>query len=145
MMKRIVAALILISGLIYFGTTHWQSGSVRSAHTGQNDDAISNAFHDKQSGIQVAGAGTVIRILPDDTEGRRHQRFILKLASGQTILIAHNIDLAPKIKSLKTGDVILFCGIYEWSSKGGTVHWTHHDPEGNHINGWLKKGSQIYQ
>ena len=35
--------------------------------------------------------------LPDDNKGTRHQRFILKLSSGQTLLVAHNIDLADKI------------------------------------------------
>lgn len=91
------------------------------------------------------GIGKVTRILSDDTEGSKHQRFILKLSSGLTILIAHNIDLAPRIESLKNGDTISFYGVYEWNAKGGTVHWTHHDPNKKHIGGWLKKGSKIYQ
>ena len=46
---------------------------------------------------QVSGNGVVINILSDDNEGDRHQRFILRLPSGNTILIAHNIDRAPRI------------------------------------------------
>ncbi|MCJ7592821.1 MAG: DUF3465 domain-containing protein [Woeseiaceae bacterium] len=35
-----------------------------------------------QAGQQVSGTGTVSRILPDDNEGSRHQRFILRLGSN---------------------------------------------------------------
>ena len=55
---------------------------------------LKQAFENEQSDIQVEGEGTVWKTLPDDNKGTRHQRFILKLSSGQTLLVAHNIDLA---------------------------------------------------
>lgn len=109
------------------------------------DDAIARAFANQQSGVQVSGQGTVTEVLPDDDNGSRHQRFILRLASGQTVLVAHNIDIAPRVPSLAVGDAIAFYGVYEWSSKGGTIHWTHHDPDGSHVAGWLKRGGSVYQ
>ncbi|QOY51204.1 DUF3465 domain-containing protein [Candidatus Sulfurimonas baltica] len=48
------------------------------------------------AGSQMCDSGDVIRVLSDDNTGSRHQRFIIRLSSGQTLLIAHNIDLAPK-------------------------------------------------
>jgi hypothetical protein len=60
-------------------------------------------------------------------------------------LIAHNIDLAPRVAQLNTGGTILFYGEYEWNEKGGVIHWTHHDPDNRHINGWLKHGGKTYQ
>lgn len=66
-------------------------------------DRIANAYQNGLSDIQVGGSGIVIRILPDDAEGSRHQKFILKLSSGQTLLVAHNIDLAPRIDALREG------------------------------------------
>jgi hypothetical protein len=143
-MKRIRAAFILM-GLVYFGVHYQSLDLIQSVHAEQNNDAISNAFKNHQSGIQVSGTGKVTRILSDDTVGSKHQRFLLKLPSNQTLLIAHNIDLAPRVESLKVGDSISFYGVYEWNSKGGTVHWTHHDPKGKHVCGWLKKGTKTYK
>ena len=97
------------------------------------------------SGEQVRGSGTVIRTLSDDNKGSRHQRFIIKLASGQTLLIAHNIDLAQRVSFLSVGDNIEFYGIYESNSKGGVIHWTHHDPRNRHEAGWLKHNGRTYQ
>jgi hypothetical protein len=93
----------------------------------------------------VRGEGRVVHILPDDDDGSRHQRFILKLASGQTLLVAHNIDLATRLAGLQEGDVVAFNGVYEWNSKGGLIHWTHRDPGGRHEAGWLKHNGQMYQ
>jgi len=97
------------------------------------------------AGTQMCGSGNVIRLLSDDNKGSRHQRFIIKQSSGRTLLVAHNIDLAPKIYSLQKGDSVKFCGEYEYNSKGGVIHWTHHDPQGRHPGGWLEYNGQKYQ
>ena len=107
--------------------------------------SISSAYKTKTSNVQVSNIGVVIKVLPDDNKGSRHQKFILKLPSGQTVLIAHNIDLAPKVNSINTGDSIEFYGEYEWNSNGGVVHWTHHDPAGRHEGGWLKHNGVLYK
>ena len=108
-------------------------------------ETLKNAFKNRQSDIQVTGWGTVIKLLPDDNIGSRHQKFILKLSSGQTILVSHNIDLARRINTLSKGDQVEFYGEYEWNSKGGVIHWTHRDPNGYHIGGWLKHNGRTYQ
>lgn len=106
---------------------------------------IDKAYHEKRSDVQVQGSGKVIKILSDDNKGSRHQRFILKLPSNLSILVAHNIDLAPRINDLKTGDIVEFYGEYEWNNKGGVIHWTHHDPRKKHKDGWLKHKGKIYE
>jgi cold shock CspA family protein len=98
-----------------------------------------------QSGAQMGGEGVVVRVLADDNDGSRHQRFILRLASGQTLLIAHNIDIANRIEALSSGDRVEFYGQYESNPEGGVIHWTHHDPDGNHVAGWLKHNGTVYQ
>ncbi len=106
---------------------------------------LARAYAELISNLQVEGEGIVVRILPDDDEGIRHQRFIVRLATGQTLLIAHNIDLAPRVADLREGDSVTFSGEYEWTEEGGTVHWTHRDPGGEHASGWIMHGGRLYQ
>ncbi|MGM7375339.1 DUF3465 domain-containing protein, partial [Acinetobacter baumannii] len=89
---------------------------------------IKAAYERRQSNIQVQGSGRVKAILREDNDGSRHQKFILILKNGLSILVAHNIDLAPKIEDLRKGDIVEFNGEYEYNAKGGVLHWTHHDP-----------------
>jgi hypothetical protein len=97
------------------------------------------------SGSLTKGSGTVVQMLPDDNDGSRHQKFIVRLDSGRRLLVAHNIDIAPRIGNLRVGDAVSFCGEYEPNSKGGVIHWTHHDPNGRHAAGWLQHNGRMYQ
>jgi hypothetical protein len=103
------------------------------------DDTLAEAFAQRRSNVQVQAEGVVIKILADDNQGSRHQRFLVRVDSGQSVLIAHNIDLAPRVAGLRPGDTVEFNGEYEWNEKGGVVHWTHKDPAGRHIGGWVRK------
>jgi len=113
----------------------------------QRDDSeiIRRAFEKRQSDVQVQASGAVERILSDDEDGSRHQRFIVRLATGQTVLVAHNIDLAPRVAPLAVGDRVELFGEYEWNAQGGVIHWTHRDPAGRHVSGWVKRGERIFQ
>ncbi len=102
------------------------------------------AFDRRADNTQVEGRASVVKLLPDDNEGSRHQRFIIRLASGQTILISHNTDLAPRVVALRPGDEITFSGEYEWNDKGGVVHWTHRDPDNRHQAGWIRHNGQLF-
>lgn len=110
-----------------------------------SDIALENAFSRRLSNLQLAGQGTVVKLLPDDHDGSRHQRFIVRLNSGRTLLVSHNIDLAKRIDTLRAGDAIAFYGEYEWNAKGGVLHWTHRDPQGRHPAGWIQHNGQTYQ
>lgn len=107
-------------------------------------DKILDAFQAERSDMWIEGGGTVQRTLADDSEGSRHQRFIVRLANKHTILIAHNIDLAQRVP-LKAGDPISFYGEYEWNEQGGVVHWTHHDPGNRREGGWIRHKGTTYR
>lgn len=106
---------------------------------------IMKAYQQQISNIQVQSKGEVKAILADDNDGSRHQKMILKLENGLTVLVAHNIDLAPRVEGLRKGEIVEFYGEYEYSPKGGVIHWTHHDPQGKHVDGWLKYQGKSYQ
>jgi hypothetical protein len=110
-----------------------------------SDEALARAFKQRTSNVQVEGRGVVQRVLSDDNDGSRHQRFVVALASGQTLLISHNIGLAPRVAGLRKGDVVSFSGEYEWNAQGGVIHWTHRDPSKRHPAGWIKHNGEIYQ
>jgi hypothetical protein len=141
----IIIAGIAIYGFVRHAPESFSVGSFFSSDISTSDQAIEKAFQNNQGDIQVGGSGKATRILADDTQGSRHQKFIITLDSGQTLLIAHNIDIAPRIDDLEVGDHVNFYGVYEWNDNGGTVHWTHHDPSGSHEDGWINHGGKIYQ
>ena len=142
-MKRIL--LSVIASLAVFGSA-WHDAplSVAPANAAEVTDAgsaLASAFEKHARNIRVEGRGTVAKILPDDNDGSRHQRFIVRLGSGQSILIAHNIDLAQRVAPLRVGNVVSFSGEYVWNPKGGIVHWTHRDPSGRRPAGWIRNDS----
>lgn len=91
------------------------------------------------------GFGKVSKILRDDDEGLRHQRFILRLEDGSTLLVVHNIDVAPRVADLDEGDTVEFCGEFVDNDRGGLVHWTHHDPARRHADGFLVHKGRVYK
>ncbi len=147
MKKFILIAAVIVAA--YFGVT--ESGLIVTQRTSgvetvsSGDEILASAFANQRSNVQVQASGVVKKILADDKDGSRHQRFIVELESGQTLLIAHNIDLADRINSLQKGDRIEFYGEYEWNPRGGVLHWTHHDPAGRHSAGWIKHNGRTYQ
>ena len=114
----------------------------RSATGG--DRAIADAFEEKRSGVMVQSSGVVEKLLADDLEGSRHQRFIVRLDTDHTLLVSHNIDIAERIP-LAERDSVEFRGQYEWNERGGVVHWTHHDPAGRHPGGWIRHAGEQYE
>ena len=134
-MKNIKIGLFLLLAMLSVCPCYIQAAQI--------DIATAAAQHSKK--VQVEGVGNVVKILPDDNDGTRHQKFIVHTPDGISILIAHNIDIAGRVENLKRGDTVNFSGEYVWNEKGGVVHWTHHDPGGRHQSGWLKHKGVTYQ
>ena len=143
-MKKI--AFIIVLALLAYGFQQGGGFSLPGLGSigGNSDATLQEAYRSHRSDLQIQGEGTVVKVLADDLDGSRHQRFILQTGTGQTLLVAHNIDLAPKIRNLEAGDTVAFYGEYEWNIKGGVIHWTHHDPGRNHVDGWLKHRGRTY-
>lgn len=147
MKKLLLVAVMLVAA--YYGAV--QTGHVPvpgerpAASTGGGEQLLASAYANQRSNVQVQAGGQVVRILPDDDRGSRHQRFIVELSSGQTVLVAHNIDLAARVAGLSIGDFVEFNGEYEWNPEGGVVHWTHHDPQRRHVAGWVRHEGRTYQ
>lgn len=144
MTRKVLLAVLLLIGA-YFG--YDMSGTANPPYESATTpgDYLQRVIAERRSATQVRGSGTVVHVLPDDNDGSRHQRFIVRIASGSTLLIAHNIDLAPRVAGLRVGDTVSFYGQYEWNDRGGLIHWTHDDPRGAHPDGWVEHDGRRYQ
>lgn len=136
--RRRVVSLVIIFGVL---ALRWWQGERAEPIDGAAVEQPTEPRRDQQ----LEGVGVVSRVLPDDNDGSRHQRFILTLANGRTLLVAHNIDLAPRLTGLDRGDTVAFFGEFEPNAQGGVVHWTHHDPAGRHVAGWLRHEGRTVQ
>ncbi|MGB7814784.1 MAG: DUF3465 domain-containing protein [Methylotenera sp.] len=154
-MKKLLLALLIVFATVACDRTAHTAPANRSeqtevrlqaqaAHTNPNA-SIEAAYENRASNIDVEGQGIVVKLLTDDNNGSRHQKFLVKIASGKTLLFAHNIDLAPRIEDIKIGDEMAFRGEYVFNPKGGVIHWTHHDPRGEHVAGWIKHNGKVYE
>ncbi len=108
--------------------------------------AVAEAYKNQRSNVIVDNVpGTVVAILPDDIEGSRHQRFVVRISRDQTLLVVHNVDVAPRLNTLRKGDRISVKGEYEWNDRGGIIHWTHKDSNSSHEDGWIEFNNVRYE
>ena len=150
MKKFLPIAIIFVVVAVFVNAPHAVTVAdtttpITARDVAQSDAIIADAYANHRNNLQVYGQGIVTALLPDDNTGSKHQRFIITLASGPTLLIVHNIDIAPRVDSLHAGDTVAFYGEYEWNEKGGLIHWTHRDPAGSHVAGWIAHNDQRYQ
>lgn len=143
MKRNIIFILLVILTLAAFYERGYFTG--RQTAAPDTNGKLAYAYENRISNLQVEGSGTVEKVLNDDTKGSRHQRFIVRISGEQTVLVAHNIDLAPRVKDIGAGDKVEFSGEYEWNGKGGVIHWTHRDPGGKHADGWIRHRNRLYQ
>jgi hypothetical protein len=146
--RSLIASLLAVCFLVatVYLYEAWNSGAEApppSSAPAGDGGAVLDAFRARRSGVEVEATGVVTRRLPDDLEGSKHQRFILRVGD-QTVLVAHNIDLAPRV-SVSEGDTVQLRGEYEWNQLGGVIHWTHRDPAGRHPAGWIRIRGRLYQ
>ena len=136
-------AVLLILGLAIYQYYQFERAPVVSG-TDSSRNSVQAAYAAQQSGLWIETSGRIQRVLPDDNDGARHQRFVLVLDGGHTVLVAHNIDLARRIP-VHQGLFLGVRGRYEWNNRGGVIHWTHHDPDGREPGGWISIQGTRYE
>jgi hypothetical protein len=118
--------------------------SAKPSSSGGCAAEIKRALDERRSDVLVECSGDIVKVLDDDNDGARHQRFLVKLDNGVVVKVSHNIDLASRVPAEK-GDTLEFKGEFEWNELGGVVHWTHHDPGGRREGGWLRHRGKTYE
>ncbi len=108
------------------------------------DIGIVELYAQQESGVMVEFEARVERILSDDKVPPRHQRFILTLNNGHSVLIAHNLELSERVP-IKLNDRVKVHGMYQFNAQGGIVHWTHRDQGVGTRHGWIELGGKRYE
>jgi hypothetical protein len=116
--------------------------------SGYPDEGLEHrtAFNYEKDRVWVVDTGIVERILHDDTKAPRHQRFVVRTFGNHTLLVTHNIDVAPRVP-VKKGDRVGFRGEYIWNEQGGVLHFTHRKGRGRDLDGggWIVRDGQGYR
>jgi hypothetical protein len=73
-----------------------------------------------------------------------HEAFQCRTDDGQTLEIVDNVKLAPRVP-VGAGDRISVRGeLIPQTTHGPLVHWTHHDPQGVHADGYIDFNGRRY-
>ncbi|MDQ6857622.1 MAG: DUF3465 domain-containing protein [Chloroflexota bacterium] len=105
---------------------------------------MQRAFEHHSDGAELTASGTVDRVLSDQSgPSGPHERFIVRLSSGMTVLVEHNLSIAPRVP-VAAGTPVTVHGEYVWNAEGGLLHFTHHDPVGSHQAGYILYGGRRY-
>ncbi len=144
-----IATLLLLSALYWYfnqaPVNYSNSVETNSGEAKNQVQILEQYYKNKTSKKMIQLTGTVIKLLSDDLIEPRHQKFIIKTSTKMSLLVTHNIDLAPRINSINEGDEVLIYGQYEWNDKGGLLHWTHHDPKKRRAGGWIIHNGKKYE
>lgn len=117
--------------------------TVEATHSSGVDARLLDAIRTHASEVWVETDAQVVKLLPDDKDGDAHQRFLVDV-DGHSLLVAHNIDLAPRVP-IAAGDALRLRARYAWNDKGGVLHWTHRDPRHPNEGGWIRRGTEVYE
>ncbi|CAN5273443.1 hypothetical protein BH11CYA1_BH11CYA1_09680 [soil metagenome] len=120
------------------------SSSSTSNLGGINEGEVAAAQNGHQSHVQVTCTLPVKRMLRPDEKGEKHEKFLLQLSNGSTILVAHNVSRAASVP-ISAGDIVTVHGEYIWNAKGGVIHWTHASDTPRHESGYIDFNGQRYQ
>jgi hypothetical protein len=135
---------LILGGKACFGRkTGPGAAKAQAALTGlaQIMDAVTN----RRTGITVQHWGTVERTMSDDQGAAgKLQKFVLALENRHTLLVAHDVDVAPRVP-LAIGDRVEFRGRYDWNGAGGLIYRTHHDPQMIFEDGWIRHNGKVYR
>lgn len=152
----LLAVLVLISSfsLTVFGAGR-QDGSIQGYRPQQppasvdvsqaTDDApLVKAISNQRNVYYLEAANLkVTRLLPDDSSGLPHQKFLVTTSKGQKVLCVYNLDKGQRIP-LKEGDDVGVGGEFKWTSQGALMHWLHADDRGRRPDGYVELAGRRY-
>jgi hypothetical protein len=110
--------------------------------------AVYDAWRSGRSHVEVTASGSVARVLGERAgPSGLHEGFLVHLRGadghGLTVRVEDNVDVTGHIP-LRTGDDVVVRGEYIYDTRGGLIHYTHHDPRGHHSSGYVRVNGRLY-
>ena len=146
--RVILAIIVAVSVVLRWLRCHSVSAPAPAPTASGN---IARLFREQRSDTWVETRGVVERVLPDDRDtadgSSMHQRLIVRTDDGVNILVAHNICTSDRVPA-KPGDRLTLRGEYEWTEKGGTLHFTHRPKFATQDatrSGWIDHAGRRYE
>ena len=90
----------------------------------------------------------VVKLLPDDSHGLPHQKFVvrqLKPETGMIMEVAHDTKYAPPVDDLRPGDKLVIRGVEWHDQRSDGIHWTHHASKPGDAGFIQTEDGRIYQ
>ena len=142
----LVACCVVVSGCAHAQTQgqlppRQQTGAVQSIAL---DAEAIRAQELQLVKVPLTVTAPVKKMLRYDDRGLPHEKFLLILSNGSTILVAHNTKMAPYVP-IQEGDIVTVKGEFIWNAKGGLIHWTHHTDTPNHQGGYIEFKGKRYE
>lgn len=110
----------------------------------EDDSEIVRAVVNRRRVDFVEGRGmVVIRTLADDTNGLRHQKWVVQLSNGSSMMAVYNLDMCERV-ALKVGDHVAMGGQFVWTNQGALLHWLHYDPRKTRPDGYVEVNGKVY-
>jgi hypothetical protein len=99
------------------------------------------------SDAEVVAQGTVLGVLgTHNGPSGEHEGFLLKLTQQCDLMlrVETNVDITGPVP-LRAGETVTVKGQFEDDPGGGVIHWTHRDPSGRHVAGYVLAGGKYYE
>ena len=100
------------------------------------------ASHRNVSYVEAANL-TVTKLLPDDTSGRTHQKWVAQLSDGSDVTVIYNTDIGSRVP-IQVGDKFGVGGQYLQTGHTGLIHWLHDDPHHSRPDGYVYLNGVVY-
>jgi hypothetical protein len=109
---------------------------------GQAEVVQAQQNHQEVNFLEVKNAH-VTQVLPDDLIGSKHQKWIVQLEDGSSLLCVYNSDMGDRIP-VQVGQTMSLGGQYIWDRGGGLIHWLHADPQHRRPDGYVLLNGTTY-
>jgi hypothetical protein len=124
------------------------AGAACSGQTEQPNNAqVCSLYASGSSGVEVIAQGTVLGVLgTNEGPSGEHEGFLLGLKQDCDLMlrVETNVDITGPVP-VQDGQVVTVKGQFEDDAEGGVIHWTHHDPSGRHVAGYVEIAGKLYQ